>query len=255
MIVLSYAMTKSGSTLALELCKALLEQRGYPQRRLPDGIVQPGPRINFAHKFAPQIVSRMLEEVGEDEIIAIKTHNGLTKGQARFIEERVAAGQIKVHVNHRDLREICLSLMDAGENARSKGKPAFAEIHTLADAADAIRTQIMRSKYWCSIKGALHLHYNDVAFNTRVAADQMCNDFNFEPVTDEEFDVICKKIFGGAFTQKNKARIDRYKELSQSDEKLLHDKIPDLQGHIRGVCLDRDYSWFASASDETAPAQ
>ncbi len=39
MILLSFEVRKSGSTLAFEMPKAVLELDGFPQARLPDGIV------------------------------------------------------------------------------------------------------------------------------------------------------------------------------------------------------------------------
>ena len=144
MIVLSYGMTKSGSTLAFELCKSVLQQRGYEQRRLPDGAVAPWHHINFMNTLTVENLQRALDEVSPKEIIAVKTHVAIGPDERAFIEKRIAEASIKVHVNYRDPREVCLSLVDAGVQAREKGRPAFAEIHTLADAARIVQAAARR---------------------------------------------------------------------------------------------------------------
>lgn len=248
MIVLSYGMTKSGSTLAFELCKSVLQQRGYDQRRLPDGAVAPWHHINFFNTLTVENLQRALDEVSPKEIIAVKTHVAIGPDERAFIEKRIAEASIKVHVNYRDPREVCLSLVDAGVQARERGRPAFAEIHTLADAARIVRRQLGVCRRWGAVRGALHLYYNDVAFDTRHAVDQMCTDFGFELLSPAEYDTIVDGLFHNTFTQKNKAVIDRYKELTDRQNAFLIEQIPGIQDFISRVCVERDHSWFRPAS-------
>ena len=84
MIVLSYGMTKSGSTLAFELCKAVLEQRGYEQRHLPDDVVTEGHHINFLADVTVANLEKLVAEVAPSEIIAIKIHAPVGLAEVKF---------------------------------------------------------------------------------------------------------------------------------------------------------------------------
>jgi hypothetical protein len=244
MIVLSYGMTKSGSTLAFELCKSVLQQKGFEQRRLPDQVVTPWHHINFITDLGAASLERAMAEVSGREIIAIKTHVAFGGDGKDFIESGIREGTLKVHVNYRDPREICLSLVDAGVQARENEKPAFSDIHTLRDAARIVRRQLNVCRQWGALQSVLHLHYNDVAFDTRRVVDQMSADFGFPPVSDEEYGEIAHRVFNEAFTQKNKGIKNRYKELNLRQNEFLTRQIPGIADFINRICVERDYGWF-----------
>jgi len=259
MIVLSYGMTKSGSTLAFELCKSILQQKGFEQRRLPDNVVAPGHHINFINDVSIPVLGRALEEVSSTEIIAIKTHAAVQQAAIPFIETAISQGQMKVQVNLRDPREICLSLVDAGAKAREKNRAAFSEIQSLEDAAKVASQQLVSCRRWGSIAGALHLFYNEVAFDTPLAVRQICTDFGFQTFNDEELKIVLDRVFNDAFTQRNKAVKDRYKDdLTIRQNEFLLRELRGGQGFIRRVCEQRDFSWFRQsreAKEEAAGAQ
>jgi hypothetical protein len=259
MIVLSYGMTKSGSTLAFELCKSVLQQRGFEQRRLPNGVVAQGHHINFINDVSIPVLRQAMEEVSSTEIIAIKVHAAVHLPAIPFVETAISQGQLKVHVNLRDPREICLSLVDAGVKAREKNRTAFAEIRSLDDAAEVASRQLLVCRRWGSITGALHLFYNEVAFDTSLAVRQMCADFDFPMFNDEELKVVLDRVFNDAFTQRNKAVKDRYKdELTLRQNEFLLEELKGAQAFIRRVCEQRDFSWFRQprgAKEEATSAE
>ncbi len=246
MIVLSYGMTKSGSTLAFELCKAILEKRGFAQRRLPDEVVTPGHHINFLQEVSVVGLQALLKEVAQGEFVAIKLHTGLRQPEADFIGQQISAGTIKLHVNFRDPREVCLSLVDAGAKAREKQRQAFSEIVTLSDAANAVKRQLNICRRWGSIEGALPLFYNQVAFETGAAIERICADFGFPMFDQPTCAELMAPLFGETFTQKNKAVKDRYKDdLTVRQNEMLLDQIPGVRPFINRVCEQGDYSWFS----------
>lgn len=247
MIVLSYGMTKSGSTLAFELCKAILEKRGYVQRRLPDEVVTPGHHINFMQEVTVPLLKGVMDSVSSNEIIAIKMHTSVRPAEIEFIASNIALGTMKVHVNFRDPREVCLSLVDAGAKAREKQRKAFSEIADLSDAAKAVSRQLNICRRWGSIEGALPLFYNQVAFDTRAAVERMCVDFGFEMFDDADCRAVIEPVFGETFTQRNKAVKDRYKDdLTVRENETLLELIPGIRPFINKVCEQSDYSWFAA---------
>jgi hypothetical protein len=250
MIVLSYGMEKSGSTLAFELCKAILEQRGFVQRHLPDGVVLPGRRINFISQ--PNLVTLHLlnNEVAPSEVIVIKVHAPIGPAEIDFIEAAICRHEMKVIVNLRDLREICLSLVDAGENARKKSKPAFSNIMNLDDAIRIVNKQFNVCHRWAAIDGALHLLYDDVAFNSTLATAQICNHFDLPMLNDREIENVQSHLLNKAFTQLNKGKRKRYEEeLTDAENASLLDRIEDSREFAKQICEQKNYGWFKRHAD------
>jgi hypothetical protein len=248
MIVLSYGITKSGSTLAFELCKSVLQQKGFEQRRLPDEVVAPGHHVNFINDVSLSALQRLVAETAKTEIVAVKVHAQINTPEIDFVERAIANGDMKVHVNLRDPREICLSLEDAGKKARENNRAAFSEIKNVEDAAKVVKRQLAICRQWGAIKGALHLFYNEVAFDTPVAVRHMCDDFGFEMFGQEDLQVVMDRVFKEAFTQRNKAVKDRYKDdltVRQNEEFL--EKVKGAHSFIRKVVEQKDYSWFEAA--------
>jgi hypothetical protein len=253
MIVLSYGMLKSGSTLAFELCKSVLTQSKFVQRRLPDGVVTPGHHINFFEDTTVTTLSRTLDEVAPSEIIAIKTHSAIRPAEMQFVETAIAGGVMKVQVNLRDPREMCLSLVDAGARAREKKRQAFSEITNLETAAAIAERQLAVCRNWGSIRGATYLYYNEVAFETPVTVRQICDDLGLQMFDNDELEVVIDRVVTEAFTQRNKAVKDRHKdELTVRQNEYLLEEIKGAKSFIRRVCEQRDYGWFARPGNRDA---
>ncbi|HVT26454.1 MAG TPA: hypothetical protein VHE81_00405 [Lacipirellulaceae bacterium] len=245
MVVISYGLTKSGSTLAFELCKSLLTEAGYSQRLLPETIRAPEESVNFAAMVTLPWLERVLNEVKDDEIIAIKTHTNLRPPERMFIRQAIENGKMRLHVNFRDPREIALSLLDAGKTARENNWAAFAEFATLSDAAAEVGRQLTKCRRWGAVKGALHLYYNDVAFDPEATVTRMAADFGFPALDPEQIQRVVARVFKDTFTQKNKGIKDRYKQdLSPEEADRLLSEIPDGRRFVNKVCKQRDYSWF-----------
>ena len=98
MLILCYGITKSGSTLAFELIKGMLESAGHPQVRLSDGSVHPGQVVNFLEPVDRGTLKRLLAEIG-DRWIAVKTHSPITNETFGHLERLRRGGQIgRAHV-------------------------------------------------------------------------------------------------------------------------------------------------------------
>lgn len=255
MIVLCYGMLKSGSTLAFELCKSVLSQRKFEQRRLPDGVVASGHHINFIDQVTVPVLSRALEEVSPSEVIAIKTHAAIRLAEMQFVEMAVSQGRMKVQVNLRDPREMCLSLVDAGASAREKKRQAFSEITSLEQAALIVDRQLAVCRSWGSLRGATYLHYNEVAFDTSAAVRRICDDLDLEMLGADESQTVIDRVFNEAFTQRNKAVRDRYKDdLTVRQNESLLEGMRRARGFIRRVCEKQDYGWFVQPNEGLADA-
>jgi len=217
MLILCYGITKSGSTLAFELIKGMLESIGHPQIRLPDGAVQPGHPVNFIEPVERQVLRRVLAAVA-DRWIAAKTHFPISDETFLHLERLHEQDRIRVIASYRDPREIGLSLMDAGVQARAQGLKEFAEFRDWEFTTRIVRRRMGHFQKWAALRGALRLNYDVVAFSPDEAIDKI------EEYLGVHCDPKCAKdhAFERAFTQKNKARPNRaVEELSPEQYQAL----------------------------------
>ncbi len=163
MLVFSYGVPKSGSTLAFQIARAAAIVGGHPQRLLPPPLRTPGHRVNFQQRLEPELLRELATRVGE-RILVIKTHDAPRPDWAEAYRDLAARGQAAAIVNHRDPRDICLSLCDAGRAARAEGESAFAEFVTLADAAARVRDYLAELEAWRALPRVQDLRYEICAF-------------------------------------------------------------------------------------------
>jgi hypothetical protein len=205
MLVLCYGLTKSGSTLTFELIKGLLETAGHAQDRLPDGVVNPGHRVNYAQPLTRKKLDEILSAIGE-RWIAVKTHSGIADPLFTYVEKLQREKTLQLVVSYRDPRDICLSMLDAGERARASGVKEFSEITDLAVAEARVSEQIDKFFKWAAVPGALLLSYEMVAFEPETAMDRIesCLSLRADRARAKQY------AFEEAFTQKNKAQRNRF---------------------------------------------
>jgi hypothetical protein len=240
-ILISYGITRSGSTLCFEFAKRILEEAGFPQRRLSDALTVPGRRINYRREWSIESVEALLREVREDEYIAIKTHGPPGPDLRTALAADGRFERVKVHVNLRDPREVALSLRDAGERARRLNKLTFSEIQSLDDACRRIRPDIGHCREWGSIPGSLKLHYDDVAFDSIRAIARMADHLGV-PAKPES---VATFVRSHAFTQFNKGQPKRYlRDMTPAEAESIRLQYSEF---IERVCEARDYSWFSHA--------
>lgn len=172
MVVFSYGIPRSGSTLAFQMARCLLMLRGHSQALLPPPFTPPGHRVNFAQELDPAVLRALVARVGAGKLV-VKTH--ACPGPEWVAEYKALAqqGLVCAHVNHRDPRDICLSLVDVGALARSRGDAAFAEFVTLEDAVARVRGYLAEIAVWQALPATLPLRYETCAFRMDAAIDAM----------------------------------------------------------------------------------
>lgn len=226
MIVLSYGITKSGSTLAFEMAKHVLISCGKEQRKLPDGVVEAGHSVNFLNEVSRDSLKKLIENVADDEYIVIKTHARLGDGARDLINDCVARGLVKVHATCRDPREICLSLLDHGKRSRESGEKAFSEMLEIKDAFKELEKQSRNYWDWSRLDDALSLSYNILAFDAEKAITNIAMHLG---IMKYDAGWVKDQVMNHAFTQKNKAVKDRYKsELSDEESREIEERFSDL---------------------------
>ncbi|MDW8397768.1 MAG: sulfotransferase domain-containing protein [Acetobacteraceae bacterium] len=239
-LYLSYGVTKTGSTLAFELVRAILEQAGADQSRLPDGAVTPGHNINFfAGAVSDQIPAALEAAASRGGLVAIKTH-GRPESGARSAARR---GRLIGHVVFRDPRDIVLSMLDAGARAREAQLRAFSEIVTLDDALRALERQVSQMQAWLEIPGMMPLLYDRFAFDLPRSVRQLARQLGIEADADAVIAQVEKR-----FTQKNKAVPSRHEqEMDPADQRRVLERFGGVYARFRELALAAEAALIGEA--------
>ncbi len=237
MIVISFGLTSSGSTLAFEMAKAILELHRHPQLRLTDDLVTEGQNVNFVNGWTDDRLSRLIDcTVGKK--IVVKTHADPSALSTEKTFGYLDSGDLKIQVVFRDPRDTVLSMLDHGVRARKRNQKAFSEIRTVDDAIMRLRRQLRSLRQWGAFP-SLKLQYDDFAFDQVKGPQLIAGDLG---VTVDPHKVW--EIVNDRFTQKNVARPHRYKtDLSPDDTARVEGAFPDFVNLVE----NRDLSWFEEA--------
>jgi len=242
-LVLCYGITKSGSTLAFELIKGMLASAGHPQQRLPDQLVNPGHNVNYIQPLTQQRIDNLVSAIG-DRRIAVKTHAGLPLPLFRHLEDLQLSGRLQVIISWRDPRDICLSLIDAAEQARETGRKEFSRLTDLQRAANEVSSQILKFTRWAALRNAVTLEYDVVAFSPDAAIEQLEQVLNIRC----DHDYAKHHAFEGAFTQKNKGVRQRFlAELNEQQNRSLSDRF---EGFLQRMYEGDPAAWLAAEREE-----
>ncbi len=223
LIYISYGIMKSGSTLAFELTKTILEQNGFSQKRLSRRAIPTAARMNFVPTLTIEqleAIEREAERLGYP--IVLKSHQ--SPGPA--VEEWAREGRIQGHCVYRDLREVALSMMDHGSRSRAKQRSAFSRIDSLDEAIRSIRKQVPRFREWAQLPGFLPLYYDDVAFDTQATVQRLCRQMG----VDADPARVERHVKGWRRTGYNKGVPGRHREMAPEDSARILQEFRDFYG-------------------------
>lgn len=109
-------MPKSGSTLAFELTRTMLEMAGHRQERLSGSVVHPDYPINFVQTLDQTTLEGLQRETcSHTGPLIIKTHSNLRP----CIIQLLSQGELMGQAVCRDPRDISLSMLDAAREGRA----------------------------------------------------------------------------------------------------------------------------------------
>jgi len=248
MLVISYGIPKSGSTLAYEMVRGILESAGHAQailrnERLEGAEAPRGTKRNFLNYITRETIQMLIDEIGTERIIAAKTHSGFSADMFPWLEELQQKREIQVIASFRDPRDICLSLVDAGNRSRERGTGAFAGVGGLEEAMDKIDQRLPAFRRWAALKGSLRLNYDDVAFNPPKAIDAMEAVLG---VKANRADVM-RYAFEEAFTLRNKVKRNRYLDEMNAEEKRITSER--FKKFLRNAIERDNQTWYDKFRD------
>ncbi len=245
MLVFCYGIPKSGSTLAYELVRGMLQSAGHGQQafhndRAPATRLRSKHARNFAGKITRDTVSQLLERIGSSQIVAVKTHSNLTGDMFAWMAELHASGQVRIIASYRDPRDICLALREAGAAAIKDGAALnpFGVISDLAKARRHVAQRLEQFRKWAAIPGALRLDYDVVAFSPDQAMDAIEGVLGIKSNRKR----AKRWAFEQAHTLKRTAKRHRYLEELNEQEKA--EMLEVFGEFIQRVCEENDQTWF-----------
>lgn len=210
MLILSYGMPKTGSTLLFELTKATVESCGNVQELLPLSVAT-GHAVNFTDPLTEAVLSQY-QKAASDRLLVLKTHSAPTP----YAKSEYEAGRIQLMIAIRDPRDIALSLVDHGNRSRADGKPAFSQIHNLSDAAKALAGRTNEAMRWIEFARDKVYKYEEFATDLPGAVSRIAKQLNVRVSIE---DVLSK--MKGRFTQMNKGIINRHQKELGADEQIF----------------------------------
>lgn len=210
MLYLSYGMHKSGSTLAFELTRALLERLGHAQERLEGGVIGERHQVNFIEfeDGNDERLQRIAAQVPDGSILVLKTHAPPTPAILRMAGE----GRLLCQAVFRDPRDNVLSLLDAGAKARAQegSARAFAEFTRMSDAIRRCDANLKVFDQWCKVPGVLLANYQEVAFDSEVFLGRVLGQVAPSGVSLDLGD-LSREVKRERFTQFNKGVARRHR--------------------------------------------
>ena len=244
MLVICFDMAKSGSTLTYEIVRGVLAGAGYDQKRIKSPALRRKRKGNYFAEVERDSLSELLDTIGDGHMLAVKTHMVFDDSMFPWLEELQQQRKLQVVASYRDPRDICLSLVDHGERSRDAGKESFAHIGDLEHAAGLVDKAIPKFRKWASLKGALRLYFETVAF----APDDAISTVERALGVTCDHDEVKRHAFEDAFTQTNKAQKTRFEEeMDVSDQNELGEHFAEF---IERVCKQNDPKWFSDYRDQ-----
>lgn len=235
MIVISYGVEKSGSTLAFEMAKAVLELDGHPQVRLPDGLVNEGPAINEVGRWSDDRLAGLIDATSGTRI-AVRTHNPPRYLSSDLVHAYLAAGDLKIHVVFRDPRGTVVSMLDDSVRARRLGEARHAELRTVDDAVAQLAHRLHAFRGWGWFP-SLRLLYDRFAFDPVWGPRCIADDLGVRVDPEEVWRIASKRP-----TRRNVARRDRGTDELWPDEVARIDRaFPLFLDLVRGEARP---GWF-----------
>ena len=178
LLYISYGMAKSGSTLAFQILRNVLENAGAPQPPIPLPSIITSGGLNFVEVIRPQelLELRTHAERAPGLPIAIKTHCGMWN----CVRDGLNEGWIIGHAVCRDPRDVALSMMDASRENRAWGKRDGEPLRHIDDAMEGVRFNAEKFQKWAAHPAILPLTYARIAFDTEAVAQQIADQLGVE---------------------------------------------------------------------------
>lgn len=235
MIIISYGIEKSGSTLAFEMAKAIAEMHGFSQLPLPRELIKGhSATSNIGGDWTDDELASLVRAT-KGTYVVLKTHHPPGRISTGRVLDLCDQGELKIHVVYRDPRDTLLSMLDHDRaHSRKTGKPR--ELESLEAAITVLGSRISGLRQWGGLP-SLKLCYDEFAFSPVLGPSLIAEDLGLPADPAAVWEMV-----GDRFTQLNVARPERYKtELSLAEIARIERAFPLYLDVVRG---DPSPGWF-----------
>tara|TARA_A100000164_G_scaffold332664_1_gene322715 strand:- start:89 stop:922 length:834 start_codon:yes stop_codon:yes gene_type:complete len=144
-LLISYGMTRSGSTLAFETEKAILEKYGMTQQKIIFEGLGSWIENYLPEKYLSDIDSlKKINQKTLTNFVVFKTHGAANKKLIEFIRKF----NIPVTISVRDPKDIIISLLEISKKNRSLNETGFINIISFKDALKNLEDDLWRLETW-----------------------------------------------------------------------------------------------------------
>ena len=225
-LYLSYGMPKSGSTLAFELTRTMLELAGVRQERIAPELTQ---ESNFVLRLDGEALKTLKSAAGETGgPVVIKTHSIQYPRAGKML----ARGALSGHAVCRDPRDMALSMLDAAREGRAWGKGPDGPFRNVPDTIKLLHACVRSFNKWAESPNVIPIHYERLAFDTESVAREIAAQLGIDVDIPKAIEIAV----GSKFIQFNRGTSQRWKsEMDAADARLLEAEFGDF---IRTWCHD-----------------
>ncbi|WP_420396369.1 sulfotransferase domain-containing protein [Nioella sp.] len=223
MLVACFGIHKSASTFAYRIATQVA-------RHVFEGDILTGSDVLKINKaFMEENKNRVLSR---DLVMIQKTHSGTNTDLSKY----VADGDIRVIASIRDLRDVALSMIDAGAESRAAGKlNQMAAVHTIDDAVVKIKDDVAALNRWSKLSGTLFIPYNEIRVSPESIIGKVSVSVFNKQLSSEECDKINESIPRSTI-RLNKGVKDRYKsEMSRDQSEKILSTFPEYYEKFRSL--------------------
>ena len=229
-LYISYGMPKSGSTLAFELTRTMLELSAIPQKIIEDEVVDSrSSKVNFVRRLDGPALDALRGKISMlAKPLAIKTHSKLFPRMRQELME----GRMIGHAVCRDPRDMALSLLDAAREGRAWGSGPDGPFRSVNDTIKRLHTNIATFRAWAAAPNILAIHYERLAFDTEAVAGEIAAQIGIDVNLPEVVRIATKE----RFIQLNHGKSQRWKSQMDPGDALRLEK--EFKDYIDTFCSE-----------------
>lgn len=214
MIYVCYGSKKSGSTLAYNLTRILLEAAGHEHISLPPEFLgEQRKQAGYANNirfWTPELVAAAEVFVPAGRIVPFRTHVGPTTS----IADCLAQGRGRLQVTIRDPRDLALSFMDVAERQSLIGFERWDNFLIDRGSFDVVVHKVAQNigfmTAWADLADAMILKYEETAFTPHVTIRRICEQLQLD-LPEEAFDGYFRTASENPNVKRNVAQPARHR--------------------------------------------